>query len=135
MAGVRRGDGGVVCRWPPATVGLPERGLTVQVRRLMASLNRDTLFALILPAGEEPWRSLPHFSYAVHDELDNSAAAVARVRAAQKASCGEALLLGAVACWPPQVPERCRTGLQQMWGTGARAGCRPVPVSSCLAHV
>lgn len=39
------------------------------------------------PAGEEPWRSLPHFRYHVHDELDNSAAAVARIRAAQKASC------------------------------------------------
>lgn len=39
-----------------------------------------------LHAGEEPWRSLPHFGYTVHDELDDSAAAVARIRAAQKAS-------------------------------------------------
>jgi hypothetical protein len=36
--------------------------------------------------GKEPWRSLPQFCYPVHEELDSSAAAVARIRAAQKAS-------------------------------------------------
>ncbi|PRW56393.1 histone-lysine N- H3 lysine-9 specific SUVH4-like [Chlorella sorokiniana] len=34
--------------------------------------------------GKEPWRSLPQFCYPVHEELDSSAAAVARIRAAQK---------------------------------------------------
>ena len=66
------------------TVEFLKRGLEVQLRQLAPRLTWTV--APALPAGEEPWRSLPHFSYDVHDELDTSAAAVARIRAAQKAS-------------------------------------------------